>query len=85
MIGTMEVPPAMLTDGVIRNKGEVVDKYSNDDSVIPEGSLFYSRSVVSKENLTSSGILDYPKDMYYIIYLLIQNLLMVIQFIQEII
>ena len=66
MIGIMEVPPAMLKGNVIRNKGEVVDKYSNDDSIIPEGSLFYSRSVVDKANLASGGILDYPKG--YVLY-----------------
>ena len=59
MIGIME-------GNVIRNKGEVVDKYSNDDSIIPEGSLFYSRSVVDKANLASGGILDYPKG--YVLY-----------------
>lgn len=66
MIGIMEVPPAMLKGNVITNKGNVVDKYSNDDSIIPEGSLFYTRSVVEKEQLHSSVILDYPKG--YVLY-----------------
>lgn len=66
MVGTMEVPPAMLKGDVITNSGQVIDKYSNDDSIIPEGSLFYGRSVVEKENLTSAGILDYPNG--YVLY-----------------
>lgn len=66
MIGTMEVPPAMLTGGVLRNKNDIVDKYSQSDSVIPAGSLFYSRSVVEKEQLAASAILDYPEG--YVLY-----------------
>lgn len=66
LIGVMEVPPSMLKGSVITNKGNVIDKYSNDDSIIPEGSLFYSRSVVEKEQLHSSVILDYPKG--YVLY-----------------
>jgi len=61
MIGTMEVPPAMLKGNPLRSVAQVVDKYSAADSVIPEGSLFYSRSVVEKGQLPASIILDYPK------------------------
>ncbi len=66
MIGIMEVPPAMLTSGVIRNRSDVVDKYAQSDSVIPAGSLFYSRSVVEKEQLAAGAILDYPDG--YVLY-----------------
>ena len=51
MIGTMEIPPAMLKGDAITKKSDVVDMYSAIDSVIPEGSIFYGRSVVSKEAL----------------------------------
>ena len=61
MVGTMQVPPAMLTDGVIKDVASVVGKYPNVDSIVPEGSLFYSRSVVEKEQLPDNIILDYPK------------------------
>lgn len=66
MVGTMQVPPAMINGNVITNSGAVIDKYSNADSVIPEGSLFYSRSVVEKEQLPASVILKYPKG--YVLY-----------------
>jgi len=62
MVSTKEVPPAMLGEGVIRNVGEVVDKYSAADTVIPKGSLFYKRAVVEKEQLPASIILEYPKN-----------------------
>ena len=60
-VGTVEVPKSMLKGDVILNKGEIIDKYSAADTVIPEGSLFYKRSVVEKEQLPANIILDYPK------------------------
>ena len=61
MVGTMEVPPSMLEGDVITNQADVIDKYSNADTLIPQGSLFYSRQVVEKEQLPANIILDYPK------------------------
>lgn len=71
MISTREVPPAMLEGDVIQNKGEIIDKYSAADTVIPEGSLFYKRSVVEKEQLPANIILEYPKG--YVLYNLAVN------------
>lgn len=61
MIATRQVPPSMLEGDVITNMGEIVDKYSAADVVIPEGSLFYKRAVVEKEQLPANIILTYPK------------------------
>ncbi len=66
MVDTMEVPPAMLAGDVIQNKSDIIDKYSAADVVIPEGSLFYKRAVVEKEQLPANIILDYPKG--YVLY-----------------
>lgn len=66
MISTRQVPPAMLEGDVITNVGEIVDKYAAADTVIPEGSLFYKRAVVEKEQLPGNIILDYPKN--YVLY-----------------
>ena len=71
MISTREVPPSMLQGEVIQNVGEIVDKYSAADTVIPEGSLFYKRAVVEKEQLPANIILDYPKG--YVLYNLSVN------------
>lgn len=70
-VGTVEVPKSMLKGEVIVNKGEIVDKYTAADTVIPEGSLFYKRSVVEKEQLPANIILDYPKG--YVLYNLSVN------------
>lgn len=66
MISTREVPPSMLEGDVLQNKGEIIDKYSAADTVIPKGSLFYKRAVVEKEQLPANIILDYPKG--YVLY-----------------
>ena len=66
MVSTMEIPQSMVNDNIITNSADVIDMYSNGDSVIPEGSLFYKRSVVSREQLPDSIILDYPKG--YVLY-----------------
>ena len=66
MVGTTEVPPAMIKGDVLTNQADVIDKYSNADTVIPEGSLFYKRNVVEKEQLPANIILSYPKG--YVLY-----------------
>ncbi len=66
MVATREVPPSMLEGDVITNVAEIIDKYAAADTVIPEGSLFYRRSVVEKEQLPANIILDYPKG--YVLY-----------------
>ncbi len=66
MVGTRQVPPAMLEGDVLRNVGDVIDKYSSADTVIPEGSLFYSRAVVEEEQLPGNIILKYPAG--YVLY-----------------
>ena len=66
MVGTTPVPPAMLSGNVIQSVSDVVGKYSNADTIIPQGSLFYGRSVVEKEALPANIILDYPDG--YVLY-----------------
>ena len=68
MVGTMEIPRSMVDNDaeIITNVADVIDMYSQGDSVIPQGSLFYRRSVVSREQLPDSIILDYPSG--YVLY-----------------
>jgi len=62
MISTRQVPPSMLDGEVITNVGEIIDKYTAIDTIIPKGSLFYKRAVVEREQLPDDIILDYPKE-----------------------
>ena len=66
MVGTRAVPPSMLEGNVITSHSAVIDKYASADTVIPAGSLFYSRTVVEKEQLPGNIILSYPKG--YVLY-----------------
>ena len=66
MVGTRAVPPSMLEGNVITSSNSVIDKYSSADTVIPQGSLFYERTVVEKEQLPANIILSYPKG--YVLY-----------------
>ena len=66
MVSTTQVPPSMLKGDVITDRGKIIDKYAAADTVIPEGSLFYKRSVVEKEQLPANIILEYPKG--YVLY-----------------
>lgn len=65
-VGTVQVPPSMLNDNVIRKASDIIDKYAAADTVIPEGSLFYKSAVVEKEQLPDNIILEYPKG--YVLY-----------------
>ena len=66
MVGTKEIPQSMSDGTILTDTADVIDMYSSADSVIPEGSLFYTRSVVSREQLPGSIILDYPRG--YVLY-----------------
>ena len=71
MVDTTEVPPSMVTDDTIKNLSDVIGKYSNADTIIPEGSLFTERNAVDKEKLPANIILDYPEG--YVLYNLSVN------------
>ncbi len=61
MIGSVEVPPAMLKGDVITEVSRIVGQYTNINTIIPEGSLFYGDSVVSQSDLPDSIIYEYPE------------------------
>lgn len=65
-VGTIQVPPSMLKGNVLTKQTQIIDKYARPDSIIPEGSLFYSTAVVEEAQLPASIILKYPKG--YVLY-----------------
>ena len=66
MVGTVDVPLAMIQGTVITDESQVINHYVNSDTTIPEGSLFYTRSVVEKKDLRDSIIYDYPSEKGYV-------------------
>lgn len=61
MIGWMTVANAALEEmgkNVIRNKKDLIDYYTNVNTMIPQGSLFYDKAVVKKDELPDSAVYD---------------------------
>lgn len=65
MVGTVDVPMAMIKGNIITDTSKIINKYSRENTAIPEGSLFYQSAVVDKEDLQASIIYDYPADEGY--------------------
>lgn len=61
MLDYISVAPVVLQSNVIRTKGLIVGKYSNYNTVIPQGSLFYKGVVVDESDLPDSAFVDLEK------------------------
>lgn len=61
MIGSIEVPPSMIKGSPYMNSRDIIGKYVNVRSAIPQGSLFYSSSIVEKSELPDAIIYDYEE------------------------
>ncbi len=51
MIEYIEVPATAVSDNVIRNSSQIIGKYSNVNTVIPAGSMFYTDTVIEQDKL----------------------------------
>lgn len=58
MVSTVDIAPIMLNDKVITSTALVVGKYSNYNTMIPEGSLFFNGVVVNKEDLPNASLVN---------------------------
>ena len=65
MVGTTDVPTAMIKGAIITDTKDIINKYARNDTSIPEGSLFYAGTVVEEKDLPDSIIYDYPADEGY--------------------
>ncbi len=63
MIGYVDVPPARLAGRVIRYASLILDRYSNVNTIIPEGSLFYEDTIIPFNELPDASIISVPKDL----------------------
>lgn len=62
MIEYIQVPPAMINSGVIRDKINIVNKYSNYNTLIPAGSMFFGSTVISQQDLPDAAFIEVPED-----------------------
>ena len=60
MIGYIEVLPSMVNSETIRNAQNIVGKWSNYNTLIPKGSLFYINTVVSANDLPDAAFVNTP-------------------------
>ncbi len=68
MIGTMNVPKSFLVGKYYSNVNSIVGKYSNYNTIIAKGSLFYADLVVTEDELPDSAFADVPEGYTVIIY-----------------
>ncbi|MDD2203400.1 MAG: RcpC/CpaB family pilus assembly protein [Bacilli bacterium] len=61
MVGYTNVPPAMIMGSVMQNANLIVGKYANYNTIIPEGSLFYSDTIIGASELPDSAFIDIPE------------------------
>lgn len=69
MISYMEVAGAFLTKAsYLKSADDIVGRYSGYNTVIAEGSPFYSDLVIDKKDLPDASFIDVPKDYTVINY-----------------
>lgn len=66
MISYMNVPASFLVGSYYRNSEQIVGKYSNYNTIIAEGSLFYTDLVIDEKSLPNSSFIN-VKDGYTVI------------------
>lgn len=68
MIGYMNVPKSFLVGKYYTNGRNIVGKYSNYNTIIAKGSIFYNDLVISKEDLPDSAFQNVPEGYTLINY-----------------
>ena len=58
MISTIEVPSIAVTDNVYVSANAIVGKYSNVNTIIPKGSMFYFQTLIEKKDLPDSAFVE---------------------------
>lgn len=58
MIEYIEVPAAAITKGVVTASRLIVGQYSNYNTVIPKGSMFFSSTLVTADEMPDSSFVD---------------------------
>ena len=61
MISYVNVPKSALNGNYYSNINALVGKYSNVNTIIPQGSLFYAEAVISKEELPDAILFEKPE------------------------
>lgn len=68
MISYMNVPASFLVGSYYKSSDDIVGKYSNYNTIIAEGSLFYTDLLVKEDDLPDSSFRDVPDNYTLINY-----------------
>ena len=60
-IETIKIPSIAISDNVERYSSQIVGKYTNYNTVVPRGSMFYKGVLVNKEDLPDSAFVNVKK------------------------
>ena len=82
MIGYLEIPGSMVSDNTIKYANEIIGKYANYNTVIPKGSVFYSSTIVTWEQMPDSAWANIPTG-YTVVSLSVNTEHMETQYFQE--
>ena len=58
MLDYVDIAPIVLQNNVIRNKSQIIGKYTAPSTVIPKGSLFYTDTVVEESELPDAAFVE---------------------------
>lgn len=61
MIDYVSVPPALLHGDYISLSKNIIGKYANYNTLIPEGSMFYDDTLVTYNDLPDAALIDIPE------------------------
>lgn len=64
MIDYISVPAVAVKKNTIRIKNSIVGKYSNYNTMIPAGSMFYTDTLITKEQLPDASIINIKEGNY---------------------
>lgn len=60
MVDYVDVLPSMINSGTLKNVQNIVGKWSNYNTLIPAGSLFYKQTIVSADELPDAALVNIP-------------------------
>ncbi|MEG0022047.1 MAG: hypothetical protein RSB77_01555 [Bacilli bacterium] len=62
MISTIEISQIAVVENVYKDSNQIIGMYSNVNTVIPIGSMFYSEALIEKDNLPDSAFFEIAED-----------------------
>ena len=76
MVGYMNVPAAFLKGSYYSDANDIIGKYSNYNTMIVEGSIFYTDLLIEEKNLPDSAFIELDENYTPVNYNLYSNYLL---------